>query len=1119
MDVDSVRVWLKQLALEKYERAFAENDIDIDALHLLGEADLEKLGVSLGHRKRMLRAIAELNDATLRARGPSAASVAPDQSAAAPASVAAPDESGERRHLTVLFCDMVGFTEFASRVDPEVLQRVVKTYEDACEACVTRYGGQVALRVGDGIVAFFGYPLAHEDEAERAIRAALDIIAMLAKIEFAEVEHISVRIGIASGLVVVLPAGKGAVGDTMAIASRLQGVAEADTIVVSERVHRLAGSRFEYQDKGVPKLKGVARPIRVWRVTGLRRVQSRFEAMHVTPLTAFVGREAEANALREHWSSVVAGQGHVIGIGGEAGIGKSRLARFICDETRDDSSVWVTELQCSPFHRQSALYPVADHLRRFIFRDHHESDDAARWPALKSYLRSTSLPVEEALPLFADLFSIAAPAGEPMSQMTAERARSMMRHFLVSLMIDQAQAGPGILIIEDLHWADPSTLDFIDLLSDRISGARILLLLTYRPEFDHPLPPQANVSSLALERLRGADASELVRLAFGEQDFGADVLNQVVAKTDGVPLYIEEFAKTVVEAREAAISAAMSQVVIPESLQDSLIARLDLLGEAKTIAQLAAMLGREFRRDVLGAIWIGSADSLASGLARLTLAEFIYPIGDQTPQRYTFKHALIQDVAYESLLRSHRVTHHRRIAEILEAQFAEIVTEQPELVAHHYTLGKHPERAARLWLHGGQSSLRRNAHVEAAAHLHSALRAIAELPDTPARALSELDVQITLGTALVAAKGYASPDVEAAWARAQHLCSIVGNVPQQVPALFGLWMFETVRANHPGGIELSKTLVQMAEATQSDDLLIEAHLAMGISRFFLGQFPEARGSFDHLLATYDIDKHGGHRFQFGQDPAAIALIWLCWIHWLEGDLAVADASITRAIDLARGLKHPFTLSYVLAYAGYHQQFCRNLGGVDAIAGELIELCTNEQIPVFLANGLMLAAWSSGEKRDPTGPAALAEALQMFRSTGSRCFLPYWHSLQADGLSARGDHNQAISLIEDAHAAMAATSERWTEPELHRLRGQVLSRSGAAGAVVEACYRRAIETARERGMRAWELRAVTSLAGSMSSQGHGREARTVISAALDDLKELSDGRDYRDALGQLQSLSV
>jgi predicted ATPase/class 3 adenylate cyclase len=1105
--VESVPAWLQRLALDRYAQVFAENDIDIDALRLLDEADLEKLGVSLGHRKRMLRAIAELNAEDGRA---------PGRTAAAPARV----ETGERRHLTVLFCDMVGFTEFASRVDPEVLQRICNRYEDACDACVTRYGGHVFKRLGDGIIAFFGYPQAHEDEAERAIRAALDILATLAKTQFPEVGRIAVRIGIASGLVVVLSADREAVGDTMAIASRLQGVAEPDTVVISERVHRLAGSRFEYQDRGEPKLKGVARPIHVWRVTGLRRVESRFEAMHLTPLIPFVGREAETGAIRERWSEVVAGQGQVVAISGEAGIGKSRLARVICDETRDDPSVWVTELQCSPFHTQSALYPVAGQLRRVIFRDHQESDDAARWAVLESYLRDrTSLPVGEALPLFADLFAIAPPAGHPVSTLTAERARLMMRQFLVSLVVAPALAGPGILILEDLHWADPSTLDLVDFLIDRIAEARILLLLTYRPEFDRPLPRRGHVRSLALARLRSAEASELVRLAFAEQDFGTDVLHQVVAKTDGVPLYIEEFTKAVAEAREAAVSTAMSQVVIPESLHDSLIARLDLLGEAKSIAQLAAMLGREFRRDILAAVWMGGAAALAAGLARLTQAEFIFPIEGRAQQGYIFKHALIQDAAYESLLKSHRATHHRRIAEVLEAQFADIVAEQPELVAHHYALGQHPDRAAHLWLRAGHSSLRRNAHVEAAAHLRAALGAIAELPDAPAKALTELDVQIALGAALVAAKGYASSDVEAAWTRAQYLCSIVGNVPQQVPALFGLWMFKTVRADHAEAMALSETIVRLAEAAGSDDILIEGHLAMGISRFFLGELPAARRSFDLVLATYDAEKHGGHRFQFGQDPAAVALLWLCWVEWLEGDFARANAAIARAIEFARRLDHPFTLSYVLAYAGYHQQFRRDQSGLDAIVGELVKLCTEEQIPVFLTNGLMLAGWSLCEKGDETGPAALLSGLEAFRATGSRCFLPYWHSLRADVSSARGDHELAIGLAEEAHAGMEATGERWTEPEIHRLRGRVLERSGAADAVVEACYRRAVEAARARGMRAWELRAATSLARSLASRGCGLDARTVLAAALDDLKELSGERDYRDALGQQQSLAV
>lgn len=1102
-DPESVPGWLRQLGLEKYEQVFADNDIDIDALRLLGEADLEKLGVSLGHRKRLLQAIAAASDGT-----PRHAEAAPRR------------DAGERRHVTALFCDMVGFTEFAGRLDPEVLQRIVNLYENACEACVSRYGGTIFKHLGDGIIAFFGYPLAHEDEAERAIRAALDILAALHDMQFAEVGHIAVRVGIANGLVVMLSGDKDAVGDTMAIAARLQAVAEPDTVVVSEGVRRLAGSRFDYRDKGEPELKGVARPIHVWQVAGLRRVVSRFEAMHhLAPLTPFVGRAAEVGFVRERWGKAVAGQGQVIGIGGEAGIGKSRLARIAVDERRDDPSLWVTELQCSPFHTSSALHPVATELRRLMLADYADGDDATRWAAIQSYLRGTSLPVEDALPLFADLFSVAPPAGQSALPITPERARLLLRQFIVAVLIEQRRRGPGIVIVEDLHWADPSTLELVDLLIERVHNAPALVVLTYRPEYQRPLPSHPHVATLGLSRLRGAEAAELVRHAFAGQELGAEAMNQVVAKTDGVPLYIEEFTKAVAEAREATASTAVAQIVIPESLQDSLVGRLDLLGEVKDIAQLAAMLGREFRRDILAAIWTGGAAALTAGLARLTQAEFIYPVEDRAQQRYIFRHALIQDAAYESLLKSHRATHHRRIAETLEAQFADISAEQPELVAHHYWLGQRPERATHLWLQSGQRLLRRNAHVEAATHLRSALEAIATLPESPNRALTELDVQITLGTALVAAKGYASADVEAAWNRAQHLCSVVGNVPQQVPALFGLWMFETVRANHRAGTALSQTIVQLAEAAGSDDILIEGHLAMGISRFFLGELPEARRSFDLIIATYDAEKHASHRFQFGQDPAAIALIWLCWINWLQGDFGAADGTIARATEFARSLKHPFTLSYVLAYAGYHQQFRRDLAALDGIDAELIPLCTEEQIPVFLANGLMLAGWSQSKQGDGNGPESLRQGIEIFRATGSRCFLPYWHSLLADILSVRGEHEAAMALVAEADAEMAATAEHWAEPEILRLHGEVLARSGAAGAAVDDWYRRAIARARARGMRSWELRAAASLARSLESQRRGAEARALLSAALDDLKELAAGRDYGDALDQRQALAV
>ena len=573
----SVLAWLQQHGLEKYAQVFADNDVDMTTLRLLNEADLEKLGVSLGHRKRLMRAIAELDEAS--------PGVPAARAPRAEVPVAAGE--GERRPLTVLFCDMVGFTEIASRIDPEALQRIIDVYEQACADCVTRYEGHVFQRLGDGIVAFFGYPVAHEDEAERAVRAALDIITRLATLELPDLPHITVRIGIASGLVVVQPDDRSAAGDAMIIASRLQNIAEPDTIVVSSRVHRLVQTRFDCLERGEHLLKGIAQPMQVWRVTGARRLPSRFQAAHMAPLTPFVGREAEVATLREHWQHASKGRGQVIAICGEAGIGKSRLARSVLDELHDDATAWFTELQCSPFHTQSALYPVAEQLRLRIFGDQPQPDDAQRWAALQDYLRTTSLPLDAALPLFAQLLSVAPPSTEPMLGITPERVRLMTRDFLAQLMIDQAQSGPGVIIAEDLHWADPSTLDLVDHFIERMRDARILLLLTHRPTFEHALPAHDHVHSVSLGRLRGADASGLVQAMFAGSDVGPDVLRQVVEKTDGVPLYIEEFAKAVVDSRQAAISSALAKVMIPESLHDSLLARLDLLGEAKLVAQLA----------------------------------------------------------------------------------------------------------------------------------------------------------------------------------------------------------------------------------------------------------------------------------------------------------------------------------------------------------------------------------------------------------------------------------------------------------------------------------------------------------------------------------------------------
>ena len=1002
---------------------------------------------------------------------------------AAPPNPAVPgSEVSERRQLTVMFCDLVDSTGLSERLDPEDMRGVIRLYQETSTRVIAEFEGFIARFMGDGILAYFGWPRAHENSAERAIHAGLGLVSAVARLAPIAGQTLRVRVGIATGLVVVGDTvGPGwaserlVVGDAPNLAARLQGLATPNSVIIAPSTHRLASGQFEFEDMGEHTLKGIAQPVRTWRVIGARHVESRFQAARVAPLTPLVGRDAECNVLRDRWRRVVEGQGQVIAIGGEAGIGKSRLARVIIDETRNDNSQWMIELQCSAFHTQNSLYPFADHLRQQIFGDESQLDDAARWAAIAAHLRTTSLDANEALPLFANLLSVPAPADHPPQTLTPDRARLLTRQFVVSLILDLAKSRPGIFILEDLHWADPSTLDLVDFFIERMRDARVLVLLTHRPEFDHPLPPQDHVTAVALSRLRGADASELVRLAFREQDFEPDVLRKVIEKTDGVPLYIEEFTKAVVESRQAAITAASSQVVIPASLHDSLLARLDLLGEAKGVAQLASMLGREFGRDVLAAVWTGSGESLATGIARLIQAEFIYPAGEGARERYLFKHALIQDAAYESLLKSSRVAHHRRIAEVLETQFADTIAKQPEVIAHHFAAGKVPERAAHLWFEAGQRSLRRNAHVEAAAYLRGALGTLAELPDLPQRALSELDMQITLGTALVAAKGYASEDVEATWMRAQQLCATVGDVPQQFPALFGLWMYECVRANHRSALELSANVLRRAEAVQSDDLLIEAHLAMGISNFFLGNFDDALKHFERVGTMYDPQRHGGHRFQFGQDPSTVALNYLSWIYWLRGDSRRALDTSRQAVAFARSLEHPFTLSFALAFAGWHRLYSRDLPGAIAVTDEVVQLCTNENIPVFLAQGHVLASWALCEQVDATGPVTMQTALDEFRATGSRCFLPYWDAYHADALSAQGDYVQAVARLDHALAQMEATGERWAEPELHRIRGALLERRGAPAADVEACYRRAVSVARALGCKAWEARAEASLA--------------------------------------------
>jgi len=1033
----------------------------------------------------------------------------------------------ERRQLTIMFCDLAGSTELSSALDPEDLRDIIRAYQDVCAKVIAEYEGYIAHYMGDGMMVYFGYPHAHENDAERAVHAGLGIVEAVGALRPLPNIKLQVRVGIATGRVVVgdvigegVSSEKAVVGETPNLAARLQGLAQPGTVVIAPVTRRLLGAQFQYQDLGEHALKGLAQPLRVWRVLYRRAVQSRFEAARAASLIKLVDRAQEVGLLQSRWHDVLNGSGQIVLVSGEAGIGKSRLARVLLDVVREDDSAWPMELQCSPYHTQSALYPVIEFLQHQIYAGSRPQDAAAKWAGLEAYLGNTRLDVRQTLPLFANLLSIPLPADYPVPTITPERQRRLTQQSLLSLVTERTQAKPVIVLFEDLHWADPSTLELLELLVEQVPRRPIMTLFSYRPDFTPPWTSRPHVTTMLIDRLQDDDAVELVRQAAGTLELAPETIKTVVQKTDGVPLYLEEFTKTVVESRAAtdASGGKTSDIVIPSSLHDSLLARLDRLGEAKGVVQLAAMLGREFSADVLRVVWTGDPETLRAGLQRLAEAEFIYPRGEPAQQRYLFKHALIQDAAYESLLKSSRVDKHRHIAEVMEAKIPDIVATQPELVAQHYAAGKMPQKAVQFWLTAGQQTLRRNAHVEAIAHLRSGLAAVDQLPATPERAQTELNLQIALFPALLAAKGYGAPDVEIACTRALELCETVGDVPQKYFALFGLWTFHVVRANHATSLEHASRFFALAEAAKNDELLLEGYLIVGITHFFLGNFAKALFNFEQCAKRYDRERHGGHAFQFGQDPGVIALNYLSWIYWMLGDSKEAMRRSAAAVSLARSLNHPFSLSFALSFAGWHRLYCRDLAAADEIIGETVQLCTDQQIQVFLAHGRVLAAWSKCEagKLDE-GVREMQAGLDCFRATGGRCFLPYWDAFFAMAHAAAGDTTKADEILTQAFQEMEQTGERWSAAELHRFRGLLLRQQGAAADEVERHYRRALEVAREQGTKAWALRAATSLAGSLAGRGERDEARALLQEALSPFAADAVGSDFDDARALLRVL--
>jgi class 3 adenylate cyclase/predicted ATPase len=1069
----------------------------------------------------------------------------PDQprQGAAPLPTPRPPEA-ERRQLTVLFCDLADSTRLARQLDPEDLREVVLAYQATGVEVIQRFDGYIAQYLGDGLLVYFGYPQAHEDDAQRAVRTGLGILDAMGtlntRLAQAKGIRLAVRIGIHTGPVVVGTMGSGdrheqlALGETPNLAARLQGLAAPDTVAISDTTHRLVQGYFTCDDFGLHSLKGVETPTQVYRVVGESAAQSRLDVAEAIGLTPLVGREHEVGLLQGRWAQSKDGLGQVVLLSGEAGIGKSRLVRVLAERVAREGAPQLT-LRCSPYHTNSAFYPVIEHLQRLL-QWHHDESPTARLAALEQALQRVGLLLAEVVPLLAALLGVPVPEERyaPLA-LSPQRQKQKTQEALVAWLLAEAAQQPVLAVWEDLHWADPSTLELLELLLDHVPTASLLLVLTARPEFRLPWAPRSYVTPLTLTRLTRHQSEAMVLQVTEGKPLPAEVLAQVVAKTDGIPLFVEELVKTILEAglvQEDAglyvLTGPLPPLAIPTTLQDALMARLDRLATVKDVAQLGAVLGREFSYELIQAVAPVDETTLQYGLAQLVDAELLYQRGRLPHATYLFKHALIQEAAYQSLLKSTRQLYHQRIAQVLATQFAEIVETQPELLAHHCTEAGLTEQAVGYWQQAGRQAAQRSAHVEAIAHLNTGLALLRALPDTPGRAQHELVLQTLLGPELIVSKSFAALEVAQAYTRARELCQQVGDTPQLFPVLRGLWVFYLSRAELRVARELGEQLLSLAQRAPTPALFLEAHRTVGETLYWLGALTPARQSLEQGVSLYDPQQHRSHAFLYGEDPGVACLSYAALTLWSQGYPDQALTSMHTALTLAQEHTHRFSLARALALGTMLHQ-CRREGQLGQERAEAaITLSTEQGFPHWLALGTFQRGWALAvQGQGAEGIAQMHQGLATRRAAGAELGRPLMLALLAEAYGGLGQAEEGLALLAEALAVVNNSRERHWKAELYRLKGELLleqagTRRQANGSrqpwgEAEACFHHALAVARRQQAKSLELRAAMSLARLWQQQGKRAEACELLAPVYDWFTEGFDTADLQDAKALLAAL--
>ena len=1125
-----VVLWLRSLGLGKYEAIFRENDIDETVLPSLTHENLKELGVaSFGHRVKLLDAIAALrSDAS--GKTPSV-----DVTTTSSAPSAPPEDRAERRQVTVMFSDLVGSTALSARMDPEDLREVISAYHKCVAETVRHFGGFVAQYMGDGALVYFGYPQAHEDDAERAVRAGLELVGTVSSLKTRA--PLQSRVGIATGLVVVgdlIGSGeaqeRGIVGDTPNLAARLQALADPNMVVIADGTRRLLGDLFELKDLGTKDLKGIAGPVQAWAALRTSSVEGRFEAMHASGLTALVGREEELELLLRRWSRAKTGEGQVVLLSGEAGIGKSRLTAALLELLTEPH----TRLRdfCSPQHTDSAFYPIIGQMERAAGLAHDDTLQT-QLDKLDALLAQTSTSKQDAA-LFANMLSLPNDGRYPAVELLSQQRRQRTLEALISQIEVLARQNPVLMIFEDVHWIDPTSLEVLGRAVERARTLGVLLIVTYRPEFEPPWIGRPHVTALTINRLAERDVDAMIDRVVGNKHIPANIRRDIIERTDGIPLFVEEMTKAVLEAesedeaQRTAAAVPSPALAVPASLHASLMARLDRLGSAKEVAQIGAAIGREFSYALLAAVVRkrGAEADVGSALDRLIAAGLLFRQGVPPHATYFFKHALVQDAAYGTLLREPRRALHGRIAETLETQFVGIAESQPELLARHCTEAGLIEKAAGLWGKAGQRSLERSALSEAVAQFTRALAQFATLPGTPALRREQIRLQVALITPLLHVKGYAAPETKVAMDQARLLieqAEALGE-PLQDPlllfsVLYSFWVANYAAFNGDVMRELAAQFLALAEKQGATVPLMIGHRLMGMSLLNTGDIVEGRAHLDQALALYDPAEHRPLAARFGQDVAVAILSFRSTALWLLGYPEAALADTDHALKRAREIGQAATLMYALTATLITLIHCGNCATATMQFQELVALTDEKGSSFWKALGTMM----QGCVLAMTGKASdaihvITSGATALRSTGSTMWLPLCLSYLARAHAELGQFNDAWRCMGEATTAMETTKEKWFQAEVNLIAGEIALMSPEPDAAkATAHFERALVVARQQQAKSWELRAAMSMARLWRDQGKTQQARELLAPVYGWFTEGFDTCDLKEAKALLDEL--